>query len=213
MIFPCSCKTNVYNFNNSYWEEKKATTDEIEIVSFLLNYQKKNNIKNILHIGIGNSYLAKKLRKFKFKIDGITISKSEYNLAIKEGIKNYKVFLINKYSNDLQIFKKSRKYDLIIDCNLKSYSCCVKSFNFFFNNLNSMLKKNSLILTSRKGMNWSKFLKRKLSFNFTKLFYYKLKEYNSFEKNILSINLCKILAIKYNLFLFYNNRIAYFKKK
>ena len=213
MIFPCSCKSNVYNFNNSYWEEKKTTSDEIEIVNFLLNYQKKNNIKNILHIGIGNSYLAKKFRNFNFKIDGITISKREANFAIKEGIKNYEVYLINKYSNDFQIFKQKRTYDLIIDSNLKSYSCCAKSFNNFFNNLNSMLKKNSIILTSRKGMNWSKFLKRKLSFNLTKLFYYKLKEYKSLEKNILSISLCKILAVKYNLFLFYNNRITYFKKK
>ena len=213
MIYPCNCNVNINNFNNSYWEFKKSTSDELEIVKFLLN--SKNNIlkKNILHIGVGNSYLAEKLCKFNYKIDGITISKKELDLAKKRKIKNYKVFLINKYSINFLKFIKEKKYDLIIDNNLKSYACCNKSFYFFFNNLNNSMRKNSYIFTSRKGLNWVKLLKTKLTFSFRNFFYFKLKEYESTKNNILSFYLCKFLADKYNLYFFYNDKIVFFKKK
>lgn len=213
MIYPCNCNSNINNFNNSYWEFKKPTSDELEIVKFLLNFKNNILIKNILHIGVGNSYLAEKLGKFNYKIDGITISKKELDFALKKKIKNYKVFLINKYSINFLKFIKKKNYDLIIDNNLKSYACCKKSFYFFFNNLNNSMCKNSYIFTSRKGLNWVKLLKTKLTFSFKNFFYYKLKEYENTKTNILSFSLCKFLADKYNLYFFYNDKIVFFKKK
>jgi len=213
MIFTCNCNTNVDTFNHSYWESKKTTSDEIEIIKFLLNNIKTLKSKNILHIGIGNSYLAAKLSAYNCKVDGITISKKELDLAKKKKIKNYKVFLINKFSTDFKNFNKYKKYDFIIDNNLKSYSCCNKSFEFFFNILNNLIIKQSLILTSRKGMKWSKLLKRSLSFNLKNFFYIKLREYNGPKRNILTINSGKILAKKFKLIFYFNDKIAYFKKK
>jgi len=213
MIFTCNCNINIDTFNHSYWESKKTTSDEIEIIKFLLNNQKNLKSKNILHIGIGNSYLAEKLSFYNCKIDGITISKKEFDLAINKKIKNYKVFLINKFSKDFINFNRNKKYDFIIDNNLKSYSCCNQSFEFFFNILNNLIYKKSLILTSRKGMKWSKLLKRSLSFNLKNFFYIKLKEYNGPKRNILTINSGQILAKKFKLIFYFNNKIAYFKKK
>ena len=73
-------------------------------------------------------------------------------------------------------------FDLIVDTNLKSYSCCQKSFNFFMENLFYKLKKNGTLITSKNGMNWYKNLKPKLSFNFKNFFHFKLKEVKEIKK-------------------------------
>ena len=73
MSFFFNLKTNTDNcingctlFNDvskfSYWENKEATNDEKDVLTYLKN----NNLfynKKILHIGIGNSYIAKNLSK------------------------------------------------------------------------------------------------------------------------------------------------------
>ena len=46
----------------SYWENKKETLDEIEILEFL-NSNNSSNSSKILHIGIGNSYISSNLNK------------------------------------------------------------------------------------------------------------------------------------------------------
>ena len=45
--------------NYSYWEGKKETQDEIEILSFLNTRKYSASLGKILHIGIGNSFIAK----------------------------------------------------------------------------------------------------------------------------------------------------------
>ena len=70
--------------------------DEKDILLYLNNNNLIKN-KNILHIGIGNSYLAKNLKNFNF-IDGITISNNELTNGLKLQNKNYDIFFKNKYS-------------------------------------------------------------------------------------------------------------------
>ena len=72
-------------------------------------------------------------------------------------------FLCDKYSKNFELNFKNKKFDLIIDTNLKSYACCQKSFDYFMKNLISILKIDGLIITSINGMNWVKKLKPKLS--------------------------------------------------
>ena len=212
MKLDCNCNDNISNFNNSYWENRGVTTDELDIINYLLKKKYNFHKKNILHIGIGNSYIAEKLSTFKCRIVGITISKNEINFAKLKKIKNYRVLLINKYSKKISQLNKIKKFDLIIDANLKSYACCDNSFDFLFYKLNSFLLKNSLIITSRRGMRWSKILKRTLNFSLKKFFYFKLKEINGPKKNILTLNDCKNIAKKYNFLFYYNKKIAFFKK-
>ena len=56
-----SCINGCKLFNDSnnfqYWEDKNETTDESEIVSYI-NENYKDKFKSILHVGIGNSFLA-----------------------------------------------------------------------------------------------------------------------------------------------------------
>ena len=62
----CANGCELFNDNSNYlyWENRNVTNDEIEIVNFL-NSKYKNKKISILHIGIGNSYVASKLNVFK----------------------------------------------------------------------------------------------------------------------------------------------------
>ena len=129
----CNCKQ--YNFekkNFNYWEDKNVTSDELLIIDYL----KKNvnlDKKKILHIGIGNSHAYQSLNNNNY-FYGISISKSEINKAKSINKGNYTIYHCDKYSNLLNKIFKDHKFDLIIDNNLKSYSCCYVSFNFMFKN-------------------------------------------------------------------------------
>jgi len=195
----CDCKKiNFRTFKMlSYWENKNITSDE----KYILNFLKKKNLinKKILHIGIGNSYLEKSLKNKILHIDGITISGAELDFARKLNLSFYKSFLIDKHNYDLIKKFKTNYYDIIIDNNLKSYSCCNKSFNFFFKSLYKMLKKNGYIITSQKGMKWYKKLEVKKSFNFKNFFYNKVKEVPGSKKNKLSVFDCMKLSCIYSL--------------
>ena len=208
------CNCNHYNYKNKnfhYWENKSVTTDERLIIKYL----KKNFLlinKKILHIGIGNSYLYDNY-KSNNKIYGITISRNEINKALSYKDKNYNVKYCDKLSKDFKMLFKKKKFDLIIDNNLKSYSCCEISFNYFFKNIVNLLSKNSIIITSRNGMKWFKKIKPKISFNFKNLIHYKIKEVKGNSDNLLSIKEVKYLSKKFSLDLFYNDKICFFKKK
>ena len=43
-----------------------------------------------------------------------------------------------------------KKFDIIVDTNLKSYSCCQKSFSFFIENLFNKLNNKGMLITSKK---------------------------------------------------------------
>lgn len=209
----CPNGCNLFSDDSSYvyWEHKNATSDEIEIIDYL-NKQDLVNTINILHVGIGNSYLAKNL-KIKSNIDGISISNNEILNAKKLNIDNYNFIFLNKLSsNFLKNFNKNQ-YDLIIDVNLKSFSCCDLAFEKMFSNYILLLKKGGKILTAKNGLNWSRLLKPVYRFSFNKFFYKRLKEYDGPKRNILSIQDCNNIARKNNI-KFYeikNSGIVYFE--
>ena len=195
----CDCKKiSFYNFKDlSYWENKKITTDEDKIVKYLL--KKSLTDKVIFHVGIGNSSLASKLLKKKFKyLYGITIANSEVSFASKLNIKNYKVCLLDKHNSNLKK-KIKKKFDIIVDNNLKSYSCCEKNFSNYFDSLVGLLKKNGMIITSKKGMKWYKKLQIKKTFSLKKFFFNKIKEAKGSRENILTLNNIKYLSNRYSL--------------
>ena len=210
MNYNCNCsKTNYLNHNYTYWENRQITSDEYEIINFLENSFDLSS-KSILHIGIGNSFFAKKF--FKNQIFGITISQKEIDLANSLGLSNYKVLLCDKYSVNFKEELNDTSFDIIVDTNLKSYSCCQESFDFFMKNLISTLKKNGTLISSINGMNWYKSLKPKLSFNFRNFFHFKLKEVEGNKENILSNNELKSIARKFNLEFSFDDKLCYLKK-
>ena len=198
--------------NYLYWEGRKETTDELEIVNFI-NNDNSNKNSRILHVGIGNSYVASNINNFK-KIDAITISGNELNHAKKLKINNYNPLFLNKLTHNAFSKKELSNYDIIIDVNLKSFSCCEKAFDNLFLNYVLMLNSKGKIITGKKGMNWSRILKPTISFSLKKLFHKKLKELDGPDSNKLKIDEClslsKIHNMKFHLDSYTN--IAYFNK-
>ena len=210
MNYICNClKTNYLDHNYTYWENRQITSDELEIINFLENSFDLHS-KSILHIGIGNSFFAKKF--FKNKIFGITISQKEIDLANSLGLSNYKVLLCDKYSFSFKEDFNNMSFDLIVDANLKSYTCCQDSFNFYIENLFYKLNKNGTLITSKNGMNWYKTLKPKLSFNFRNFFHFKLKEVEGNKENVLSDKELKSFAEKFHLEFSFDDKLCYLKK-
>jgi len=211
MNYNCNCKKFIFSDKNySYWENRKTTSDEMEILQMLLL---ENDLKNkeILHIGIGNSDFAKNFY-LNNKITGISISKSEINYGESLNNKNYKVFFCDKYSLDFANICKQNNFDFIIDTNLKSYSCCLKTFEFMIHNIFKSIKPKGMLITSVNGMKWFKDLKPKLSFSFRKFFFYKLKEINGNKHNILLPDELGNLSKKYNIKMSIDDKLCYLKK-
>ena len=209
--YVCNCKKyNLFEKDYIYWEDRETTSDELDIIKFIKD-QFDINDKNILHVGIGNSEIASIFNEAK-KIIGITVSKGEFNFANKLNLNNYEIFLCDKYSENFIDITQKFKFDFIIETNLKSYSCCSKSFNYMFKNYLKILNLNGKIITSRMGMNWYKKLKPKLSFSLKKLFHYKLKEIEGDKSNILSLDEINSISADNNLKLTYNERVLYLVK-
>lgn len=211
----CVNGCNLFNDSSKYlyWENRNVTKDEIEIVDFL-NAIFKNKKISVLHIGIGNSYVASMLKCFN-RIDGISISTNEINVANGLNINNYKSYFFNKF--EYNVFSNSifSKYDVIIDVNLKSFSCCEPSFKKLFTDYNYLLNQNGIIITGKRGMNWSRMVKPVIRFSFKKFFYKRLKEFDGPKENFLTLEDCSKLASIYKLRLLHeeNSNVVFFEKK
>jgi len=106
--YNCNCSRPNFKNKYAYWEDREVTSDEREIITYLKNNINLNN-KNILHIGIGNSYLSKELSKNN-NIYGITVSRKEIISGNNLNLDNYKIFLCDKYSNNFMKFFENIKF-------------------------------------------------------------------------------------------------------
>ena len=207
----CNCKH--YDFSNKnflYWENRIVTSDEKSIIKYIekQNYKKK---LRILHIGVGNSYAYEKLNH-NHNITGITLSKGEIKKSQSYNDQNYIVYYCDKMSiNFREIFSKF-KFDIIIDNNLKSYSCCQKSFEFMFENFVNVLNNNGIIISNINGMKWVKKLKPKISFNFKNFFHHKMREIDGNIENIFSMEEASKISNKFSLKLILDNDVVIFSK-
>tara|TARA_B110000444_G_C18663561_1_gene511913 strand:- start:144 stop:815 length:672 start_codon:yes stop_codon:yes gene_type:complete len=197
--------------NFSYWENKKTTSDEEHIVEYL----KTNNLvsgKNIMHIGVGNSYFVKNISNYN-KVDAITLSKKEMDYGLSFNIRNYNIFFQNKYSYKNLLNETLKSYDIIVDVNLKSFACCEEAFYDLFLRYVSMLNPGGIIITGREGMNWSRLIKPVLSFSFRNFFFKRLKEFDGPINNCLSEKECTKISDLFNLSIDTNNpNLVLFKK-
>ena len=195
----CINGCNLFNDNSNYlyWEKKSATLDEIEIVDYLNNFFHEQKL-SILHIGVGNSHIAKNLKSFR-KIDGISISGNEINYANNLNIPKYKTFFYNKLEKDVFLNNEFEKYDIIIDVNIKSFCCCQNSFEKLFYDYSNLLNKKGFIISDKRGMNWTRIVKPVIRFSFKNFFYKRLKEYDGPKENILTLDECNKISNKLNL--------------
>ena len=207
----CNCEHyDFFNKNYFYWENRIVTSDEKSIIKYIEKQNYKKKLK-ILHIGVGNSYVYEKLN-LDHTIAGISISKGEIEKSQLYNDENYIVYYCDKMSmNFIEIFSKF-KFDIIIDNNLKSYSCCQKSFEFMFENFVKVLNNNGIIISNKNGMNWVKKLKPTISFNFKYLFHHKMREIDGNIENIFSIDEAGKISNKFSLKLILDNDVVIFSK-
>ena len=179
----------------SYWENKKETLDEIEILNFI-NSNNSSNSSKILHIGIGNSYISSNLNKYSL-INGISISSNEILFAKNLNIKNYNVSFKNKYEFNTFYNFSDYKYDIIIDANIKSFACCEKAFQHLMQQYFDILNFDGFIITNTRGMNWSRKIKPIIHFDFKYFFHRRLKEYDGPSSNLLTVSEFGLLSKKF----------------
>ena len=211
MKFDCNCSKPLFiNRQYSYWESRETTSDEREIIEKILDDKFLFN-KNILHVGIGNSELAKKIDASN-KIFGITLSNNEIDYAKSLNLKNYKPIFCDKYSLKFKEIFHNIKFNLIIDTNLKSYSCCQSAFDNMMESLFNYLEPGGRIITSINGMKWFKTLKPKLSFNFKNFLHYKMKEVSGNPNNILKESELKNICSKHRIKILLHQKLCYLIK-
>ncbi|MBW1779299.1 MAG: hypothetical protein JRL30_01040 [Deltaproteobacteria bacterium] len=79
----------------------------------------------VLHVGVGNSRLARELAPSVASIKGVTINPKEKDRADLLAIENYKVVVGDKHLwPTYKRFGNNPKYDWIVDSDLTCYACC-----------------------------------------------------------------------------------------
>lgn len=80
--------------------------------------------KNMLHVGCGNSRLALRFASLLSHIDGVTSTECDLDFGRRLCLRNYKIELLNKYSNELRTYLPRTIYDVIVDNDLINFACC-----------------------------------------------------------------------------------------
>jgi hypothetical protein len=150
-----SCQGNnppeiVYNEGSFCSRAPTADQQRIENILHCINLHNKT----ILHVGVGNSNIARLFGKQLTYLDGITVMIDEKEYADSLSVKNYSVVIGNKYSCDF--LKISRSYDIIIDNNLSSFACCKHHFLNMFESYVNRLNDYGLLITDKVGLAYSK---------------------------------------------------------
>ena len=134
--------------HNASWINN-ITNDQIEVNDWLVPQINKHNI---LFAGTGNSSLAIQTQDTANLIDGFTIIRSEYDLGVKLGIPNYRVYYVDKYSDEL--LGLPNQYDFIVDINLSSYAKDIECFARMMNNYLALLKPQGKIVSHTNGLSY-----------------------------------------------------------
>jgi len=134
------------------YSEKPATPDQQCIEEVLAERNLQGT--RILHVGVGDSSLAEKLHDRCRSIDGITVSNEELKRAESLRLPGYSVYFINKLTRDFVIQLKPG-YDIIVDNNPASFSCCRYHFAAMMDNYRWALAPGGELLAAQRGMRWT----------------------------------------------------------
>ena len=132
------------------WSAKATTPDQYRIEKYIDRFDLRD--KRLLHIGVGNSGLARRFHRRVKEIVGTTIDEPEIKVAQTLGYPNYSVVLHNKYSGGGD--RIAGKFDFILDNNLTSPCCCVRHLAALFTFFGERLSDGGHIVTDREGLAW-----------------------------------------------------------
>jgi len=140
----------VYGPDLRDWSNKATTPDQHRIEKYIDRFDLRD--KRLLHIGVGNSGLAKRFHRRVKEIVGTTIDEPEIKVAQTLAYPNYSVVLHNKYSGGSD--RIAGKFDFILDNNLTSPCCCVRHLAALFTFFGDRLSTDGHIVTDREGLAW-----------------------------------------------------------
>jgi len=132
------------------WSDKATTPDQHRIEKYIDRFDLRS--KRILHIGIGNSGLAKRFRGRVAEIVGTTIDEPEIAVARSLDLPGYSVFVHNKYSSRGDIVPGA--FDFIVDNNPTSPCCCVRHLAALFAFYREKLSDDGQMVTDALGLGW-----------------------------------------------------------
>lgn len=132
------------------WSRRPTTIDQYRIEAYLDRFDLRD--KRILHIGIGNSGLARRLHRRVKAIVGTTVDQAEIELARSFAIPNYAVALHNKYADGGDAL--AGKFDFIVDNNPTSACCCITHLAAVLDLFAAKLADDGQIVTDRQGLGW-----------------------------------------------------------
>ncbi len=124
-------------------------------IALLASWQDSSGTPMILHVGIGNSELAKTFYAAGHRIDGVTVNQQELDHAQTLNLPRYRVVLTNKYHRKFTQYFGSNTYDYVVDNNPASFACCQYHFYCMIENYLTCLKPGGQILTDQRGMDWA----------------------------------------------------------
>jgi len=132
------------------WSTKATTPDQARMERYIDRYNLKD--RRILHIGIGNSGLAKRFHSRVKEIVGTTIDEPELSVAASLGFPNYQFALHNKFAGNSDALNGT--FDFILDNNPTSPCCCMRHLAALFELYTEVLSKEGQVVTDAAGIRW-----------------------------------------------------------
>jgi hypothetical protein len=132
------------------WSQKWTTPDQLRIERYIDRFDLRS--KRILHIGIGNSGLARRFHHRVGEIVGTSIDEPELQLAQNLSYSNYHAVLHNKYSGMSD--EVTGRFNVIVENNPTSACCCMRHLAELFRFLELKLAEDGQIVTDRVGLAW-----------------------------------------------------------
>jgi hypothetical protein len=136
----------------SCYENEPTTTAEEAIMAFLKSEPERYLGKRLLHVGVGNGKLAAQLSPNLSRYFGITISVPEKEAFDRRSwTPTTTVEILNKH--DARMYNLvDGLFDLVIDINLKAFTCCHKHFDDMISFFAEKLCDNGSIITTETGL-------------------------------------------------------------
>jgi hypothetical protein len=148
---PCTAAPDEQDGADVDWSRTRTTPDQLSIERVLESEDLVG--KRILHVGAGNSGLARRFASRVDHIDALTVSQEEVACGNCLELPGYAIHLRNKYRPGL-CQQLGQQYDIIVDNNIGSYACCGAHLRGLMNEYRRLLRMTGYILTDRRGMDW-----------------------------------------------------------
>jgi SAM-dependent methyltransferase len=135
------------------YSECEPTEDQAAINRWLASADLRG--RDILHVGTGNSSVARLLAGTARRIESVTVARNEWQHGNALNLRDYRVHLLNKHSQAFAEQFEAASFDAILDNNLASFGCCQRHVERYFETLVRLLKPDGFVLTHWLGMQWT----------------------------------------------------------